>query len=119
MSSLKKLLLPYGVFCLCIFSFDTWAKSEIKEFELTIENHVFSPKEITIPANQKVKIIISNKDSLAEEFDSFDLNRERVIFANKKATIYVGPLPPGRYEYFGEYHPNSARGFVIVKDAKE
>ncbi len=92
---------------------------KIEAYSLTLENHVFTPKEIFIPANQKVKIIIHNKDQVAEEFDSFDLNRERVIFAGKHATIFVGPLPPGRYEYFGEFHPNTARGFIVVKELSE
>lgn len=95
------------------------AHAETKVFHLVIENHLFTPNEIAIPANEKVKIIIQNKDDSAEEFDSFDLNRERVIFAGKKATIYVGPLTPGKYEYFGEYHPNSARGYVIVKEVEK
>lgn len=88
-------------------------------FRLTLENHVFTPAELTIPANQKIKIVIQNKDDTAEEFDSFDLNRERVIFANRNATIFVGPLPTGKYEFFGEYHPNSARGIVIVEESDQ
>jgi len=106
----------FVLIALLLFMHGAWSKNNIKEFTLVLENHIFFPKEIVIPANEKVKIVIYNKDDIAEEFDSFDLNRERVIFANKKAAIYVGPLPEGKYEYFGEYHPNSARGFVIVKD---
>ena len=95
------------------------AAREVKVFELVLKDHTFTPTKLTIPANQKVKIVIVNKDDTAEEFDSFDLNRERFIFAGKRATIYVGPLTPGTYEYFGEYHPNSARGQVIVVEDKK
>lgn len=90
-----------------------------KIFRLTLENHVFTPSELAIPANEKVKIVIQNNDDTAEEFDSFDLNRERVIFAHRNATIFVGPLPAGKYEFFGEYHPNSARGVVIVEEIEQ
>lgn len=83
---------------------------------VTLENHVFIPAEVIIPANRKVKLVIINKDDKPEEFDSFDLNRERVVFANKRATIFIGPLSPGKYEFFGEFHPESARGHVIVKE---
>lgn len=92
--------------------------AKTKEFYLTLENHIFTPSVLTIPANEKVKLIIENKDDVAEEFDSFDLNREKVIFADKKVTIYIGPLIPGRYEYFGEFHPNSARGVIVVEEKK-
>ena len=87
-----------------------------KTYHLIIENHVFVPAVIEIPKNTKVKLVIHNKDKLAEEFDSFDLNREKVIFAGKKSTIFIGPLPAGEYSFFGEYHPISAQGKVIIKE---
>ena len=53
-----------------------------------------------------------------EEIDSFDLNREKVIFGRSSGVIFIGPLSVGEYGFFGEYHPNSAVGKVIVtKDA--
>lgn len=95
------------------------SKAQTKEFYLTLESHVFTPSELKVPADKKVKLIIFNKDMVAEEFDSFDLNREKVLFPKRKSTIFIGPLKPGNYEYFGEYHPNSARGVIVVevKDA--
>lgn len=85
------------------------------EFQLILKNHLFYPAEIEIPANTKVKLIIHNQDQTPEEFDSFDLNREKVIFPRKKAVIFIGPLLPGRYEFFGEFNPNSAQGAIVVK----
>jgi plastocyanin len=102
------------LFTLCLFTKITEAKTKV--FKLTLENHAFTPSILKIPANEKVKLVIENKDAVAEEFDSFDLNREKVIFAGKKATIYIGPLTIGKYEYFGEFHPNSARGQIIVEE---
>ena len=29
--------------------------------------------------------------------------------------IYIGPLKPGRYEFFGDFNPTTARGHIIVK----
>ena len=112
MPRLRLVLLPLACFAMP-------AIAEIKTFYLNLENHTFTPNELVIPANEKVKIVIENKDDTAEEFDSFDLNRERVIFAGKKSTIYVGPLPVGKYGYFGEYHPNSAKGYILVSEDKK
>lgn len=106
----------YFLFFVCFFLlFSIKAVSAEKSYLLTIKNHVFIPSVITIPANEKVKLVIHNKDALAEEFDSFDLNREKVIFAGKKSTLFIGPLPTGEYYFFGEYHPISAQGKVVVK----
>ena len=91
------------------------------EYHLELKNHLFYPAQIIIPVNKKVKLVIHNRDSSVEEFDSFDLNREKVIFPKQKSIIFIGPLPIGEYSFFGEYHPNSARGKVVVKkqDNKE
>jgi hypothetical protein len=89
------------------------------EYELTLKSHLFYPAQIIIPSNKKVKLVIFNQDSSVEEFDSFDLNREKVIFPQQKAIIFIGPLASGEYEFFGEYHPDSARGTVIVVEHNE
>ncbi len=96
----------------CLFT--TCAAKGMPEVVVEIRNHLFSPQVITIPANQKVKITFYNFDPTPEEIDSFDLNREKVVFGNSRASIYVGPLRPGQYDYFGEFHPNSAVGVVKV-----
>jgi len=102
----------YFILFLGLFSSLAWAKR--LEFVLEIKNHLFFPTEIHIPKHKKVKLVIINHDDTPEEFDSFDLNREKVIFPQRKAIIFIGPLPAGRYEFFGEFHPNSAQGVVIV-----
>lgn len=85
-------------------------------FEIEIRNHLFSPDTITIPANTKVKLVVYNRDATPEEFESFELNREKVIMGGTKATIFVGPLAPGVYPFFGEFNPNTALGRIIVSD---
>ena len=90
------------------------ALAQRQEFIVILKNHLFYPAEITIPSNKKIKLIIDNQDDSIEEFDSFSLNREKVLFPQQKSIIYIGPLPVGSYTFFGEYHPNSARGVVIV-----
>lgn len=105
--------ISYAAVSLGLFSQPVLAA--VTEYHLELKDHLFFPSMITIPANQKVKLIIDNQDNTPEEFDSFSLNREKVIFANQKATIFIGPLKPGEYTFFGEYNPNSARGTVVVE----
>lgn len=117
-SQSRKYSLYLGITLLITSFWSHYVIAKNKVYYLSIKQHIFTPAILTIPANEKVKIIIENKDNVAEEFDSFDLNREKVIFAGKKSTIYVGPLPAGSYEYFGEFHPNTARGKIIVIEKK-
>ncbi len=82
------------------------------EFTIALHEHRFSPSELNIPAGVKVKLVIDNQDATAEEFESFALNREKIIFPNSKGIVFVGPLKPGRYEYFGEFNRRSATGVL-------
>lgn len=84
-------------------------------FSLTIKDHTFSPAEITIPAGKKVKLLVTNQDASAEEFESFELKREKVIAGNSEATIFLGPLEPGEYPFMGEFHSDTAKGKIIAK----
>lgn len=87
------------------------------EFTLTIKNHVFEPKEIKIPAGQKIKLLVVNADPTPAEFESKPLGREKVIPGKTTATINLGPLKPGRYPFVEEYHETEAgaQGTIIVE----
>lgn len=91
----------------------------LEEFVVEIKNHLFIPSALYIPENKKVKLTFYNRDNTPEELDSFDLNREKVIFANSKASVYIGPLPKGRYNFFGEFNPSLAVGIVYVVSEQE
>jgi hypothetical protein len=89
------------------------AKTPIIEIE--IRNHLFFPAEVEVPANTKVKLLVKNLDATAEEFESFELNREKIILGNSQGVIFIGPLPPGEYLFFGEFFPKTAQGKIIVR----
>ena len=84
-------------------------------YVIVIKDHRMNPSELQIPAGQKVKLLVDNQDSTPEEFESHSLNREKIIPGNAKATIFIGPLKPGIYEFFGEFHQETAQGKIIVK----
>ncbi len=83
--------------------------------ELEIRNHLFLPDEIRIPAGTKIKLVVYNRDPTPEEFESYELNREKVIMGGRKATLFIGPLQPGVYPFFGEFNPRTAQGRVVVE----
>jgi len=84
-------------------------------FKLTIRNHRFEPAELAVPAGQKIKLEIENQDATPEEFESYELNREKVVPAKATVVIFVGPLKPGRYPFFGDFNKESAKGELIAK----
>lgn len=84
-------------------------------FTLAIENHRFQPAELVVPAGQKIKLVIENRDATPEEFESHALNREKVIAGKSSATIWIGPLAPGRYPFFGEFNEKTAQGAIVAQ----
>ncbi|MET0357008.1 MAG: cupredoxin domain-containing protein [Cellvibrio sp.] len=95
--------------------FSTTVNAEIPTFTLDIRDHLFYPALIKIPADTKVKLIVINHDASPEEFESYELNREKVIMGGAKAIIFIGPLPPGDYPFFGEFNPKTAQGLIRVE----
>lgn len=93
----------------------TRADATEPEVLLTIREHRFEPAEIKVPANRRIKLVVHNQDASAEEFESHTLNREKVVPGRSKATLFIGPLKAGRYEFFGEYHAASAKGVIVAE----
>ena len=75
----------------------------------------FEPAELQVPAGKKIRLLVKNLDPSPEEFESPDLKREKVIPGGERITVYIGPLKPGRYEFFGDFNPKTARGHIIAK----
>lgn len=101
------------ILVLSLFSMS--AVAEVKEYTLTLRNHKFVPAQLTIPANTKVKLLIVNEDATPEEFESHELNREKIVTGKGRITVFVGPLKPGKYPFFGEFHMDTAQGVLIAK----
>jgi hypothetical protein len=88
---------------------------ETPVFELSIKDHRFEPATIEIPGQQKIKLLVKNLDATPEEFESYELNREKIIPGNSQAVIFIGPLKAGEYPFFGDFNQATAQGKVIAK----
>jgi Cupredoxin-like domain len=93
----------------------TAAKAADGDYALSIQDHRFQPVELVIPAGKKIRLAVENRDATPEEFESHDLNREKIIAGKSTATIYIGPLEPGRYRFFGEYNEKTAQGVIVAQ----
>jgi len=98
-----------------ILALATAAHADLAEYRLVIKNHRFEPSTLALPAGRKIKLIIENQDPTPEEFESHPLNREKIIPGNSKAVVFLGPLEPGNYPFFGEFNLPTATGTITVK----
>lgn len=86
-----------------------------EEFTLIIKEHRFQPEVLEVPAGKKIKLIVKNEDPTPEEFESHELQREKIIKGNSRGIVIVGPLEPGEYPFFGEFNMDTAQGKLVAK----
>ena len=91
------------------------ARAQEASFTLVISGNKFDKAELEVPANQRLVLVVKNQDKTAEEFESNDLRVEKVIPPGKEIRLTVGPLQPGRYYFFGDYHEATANGHIVAK----
>ena len=85
------------------------ARAEGTGFTIVIKDHRFTPTELTVPAGQKIRLVVENQDPTPEEFESYQLNREKIIPGNDRIDVF------GKYEFFGEFNMATARGWLVAK----
>ena len=88
--------------------------AQADDYVLTLKDHQFTPSTMTVPANQKIKIIVKNLDDKAAEFESSDFDRENVVEARGEITVFIGPLDAGSYGFFDDFHRETT-GTLIAK----
>ena len=85
------------------------------EYVVTIKNHQFTTSQIEMKAGKKHRLTVINNDATPEEFESYELNREKIVSGNSQIVIFLPPLKVGEYPFFGEFNPKTAQGRIIVK----
>lgn len=88
---------------------------DLPTFQLTAKNGRFSPETIEAPAGKKFRIAIKNEGPGPEEFESIELRKETVLAPGVTRTVVFAPMKPGIYQFFGEFHLDTAKGQIVVK----
>ncbi len=91
------------------------AAADLPTYALTVKGGYFQPTEIRVPAGQRFKISVTNLGPGPEEFESLSLRKETVLAEGVTRSVVFAPLKKGRYDFFGEFHPDTAKGVIIVE----
>jgi plastocyanin len=90
------------------------AQAQETTLNLTIHDTKFEPATLQVPAGAKIKLSVRNARSKPAEFESHELNREKVIAPGTTAVINIGPLSAGTYGFFDDFN-KSTRGQIVAK----
>lgn len=99
--------------CVALAAAGAWAAPPA-EFPLEIQTTRFSPAELTVPSGMRIKLRVRNTRDLPSEFESFDLNREKIVPPGGTITVWIGPLSPGRYRIFDDFNPGTV-GWIVAR----
>lgn len=88
---------------------------ELPSFNLLIRAGHFVPATLEVPANTKFRLLIKNEGPGAEEFESVELRKEKVLAPGASSFLIFQPLKPGSYKFFGDFHPETAQGQLVAK----
>jgi plastocyanin len=80
---------------------------------LTIKDGKFEPAELHAPAGRAIEIHVTNLNTIPSEFESSDLHFEKIVPVGKQAVVRVRPQPPGRYNFFDDFH-HETQGVLVV-----
>ncbi len=96
---------------------DLFAEQSAKEtsFEIRFAEHHFAPQTLVVPAEQPVLLTVVNSSRERIEFESFKLNRERVVGPGESITLHLPPLHAGSYDFYDDFHQDVPEGVILAK----
>lgn len=112
---MRCLIVASSLIILATVALATDARADDVVVELRFENHRFTPQTVTVPANQPLRIKIINASKETIEFESFKLNREKVVGPGETIIIPLPALSPGSYDFYDDFHEDVPEGMIIAK----
>lgn len=85
----------------------------LQTYEITIKDGVFDPPSLEVPANERMRINVTNAGTGPAEFENLSLRVEKVLGPGVQSFVVIHPLKPGSYHFIDEFHMDLA-GFEII-----
>ncbi len=91
------------------------ARADDAQTQLTFTKGHFEPAKLDVAAGTPMKLTVINEGDSAIEFESFELNRERVVQPGQTITVKLPKLDPGQYHFFDDFHHEVAQGTITAR----
>lgn len=108
-------LFTAGLLLMVAVALSVVARAEGRPVELRFESHRFIPQTLTVSAGQPFKIDVVNASHETIEFESFKLNREKVLEPGATISVRLPALSPGTYDFYDDFHQDVPEGSIIAK----
>jgi plastocyanin len=112
---LKLSLLAMAIAVAAPFSIAREARADQPAPQLRFADGRFEPAALDVAAGSPVRLTVINSGSSAVEFESFELNRERVVPPGRSITVLLPRLDPGQYHFFDDFHHDAGQGTITAR----
>ena len=85
------------------------------DLEIKFDNHRFAPQTVTVPSGEALAVKVVNSSNEPIEFESFKLNREKVVTPGDTITVHLPALSPGTYDFYDDFHQDVPQGTIVAK----
>jgi heme/copper-type cytochrome/quinol oxidase subunit 2 len=114
--SAKSATLALALSALCAsFVIPSLALATEDSSHLSFHNGQVEPANLSLPANTPVKLQVTNTGDAVIEFESFELNRERVVQPGQTITVNLPPLSPGNYAFVDDFSNGAVKGEIVSR----
>ena len=105
-TSIHALLLPLAIaFSGALPGGVAVAAEELPAYEIVVNDGVFKPARIAVPAGRRVKLVLINEGPGPLEFENDEMHIEKVLSAGARSFVVLPKLQPGKYEFVDEFNP--------------
>lgn len=81
---------------------------------IEIQEGKFIPGYIKLHNKSKTRLVIKNLDSIPAEFESANLNREKIVPAKSEIKVMLPALKPGKYEFMNDFNQDATGVIEVV-----
>jgi plastocyanin len=83
--------------------------------ELRYADHRFTPASVKVPAGRALTLRVVNASKQTIEFESFKLNREKVLTPGETIIMRLPALSPGSYDFYDDFHEDVPQGHIVAR----
>ena len=84
-------------------------------YEIHFAEHRFTPMTLVVPADQPLELKVMNSSNERIEFESFKLNREKIVGPGETVTLHLPPLRAGSYDFYDDFHQDVPEGAIVAR----
>lgn len=88
---------------------------EMPTFRIEMNDGTISPLRVEVPANKPFKLELHNTGKTPSEFESVEINREKVLAPQSESFLVIRRLAPGEYTFFDDFHPEAPKATLVAK----